>query len=215
MEPTRALLVRHGQSEWNALGRWQGHADPPLSELGRLQAQHAARAVGAVDAIVSSDLRRASETAAIISAEIGVGPVVTDAALRERDSGEWSGLTRAEIERDWPGYLEPPADEHRSFGPVPARSTPRRPPGWESDESLQARVIDALSRIHELAAGGQVLVITHGGVVYALEGILGASFQRIPNLAGRWFELDGEGPARLGARVLLIDHAEITIPEQL
>ena len=76
-------------------------------------------------------------------------------------------------------------------------------------------MIEALSRIHELAAGGVVLVVTHGGVVYALEGMLGAGFQRIPNLAGRWFELDGAGPARLGERVVLIDHAEITIPEQL
>ncbi len=213
MEPTRALLVRHGQSEWNALGRWQGQADPPLSELGRLQAKHAARAVGAVDAIVSSDLRRGSETAAIISAEVGVGPVVTDEGLRERDAGEWSGLTRVEIERDWPGYLDNPTD--RGFGRPSELSSPRRPPGWESDESLQARAIPALARIHELAPGGEVLVVTHGGLVYAMEGMLGADFERLPNLAGRWFELDGDGPGRLGARVVLIDHSEITIPDQL
>src|SRR3546814_3323938 len=102
---TRVLLVRHGQSEWNATGRWQGQADPPLTDLGRAQAHHAARSLGVVDAIVASDLQRAADTALIISGELGVGPVVLDEGLRERDAGEWSGLTRAEIERDWPGYL--------------------------------------------------------------------------------------------------------------
>ncbi|MEY2406219.1 MAG: glucosyl-3-phosphoglycerate phosphatase, partial [Acidimicrobiaceae bacterium] len=85
--PVRILLVRHGQSEWNALGRWQGQADPPLSDLGRLQAHAAAHALGAVGAVFASDLVRAAETAAIIAAELGVGPVVIDADLRERDAG--------------------------------------------------------------------------------------------------------------------------------
>src|SRR3546814_1711635 len=109
---TRVLLVRHGQSEWNATGRWQGQADPPLTDLGRAQAHHAARSLGVVDAIVASDLQRAADTALIISGELGVGPVVLDEGLRERDAGEWSGLTRAEIERDWPGYLR--TDGHTS-----------------------------------------------------------------------------------------------------
>ena len=70
-----------------------------------------------VDAIVASDLHRASETAMIIAKALGVGPVVLEPGLRERDAGEWSGLTRAEIERDWPGYLDPPpADRHAAFG---------------------------------------------------------------------------------------------------
>src|SRR5690606_40076504 len=102
---THLLLCRHGQSTWNAAGRWQGQADPPLSDLGRLQAQHAAKAVGAVDLIVASDLERARDTALIIAEAIGVGPVVIEPDLRERDAGEWSGLTREEIEAEWPGYL--------------------------------------------------------------------------------------------------------------
>src|SRR5690606_34165227 len=97
-ETTRVLLVRHGQSEWNAIGRWQGQADPPLSDLGRLQAREASRALGTVDAVWASDLQRAVETAAIIAGELGVGPVVVDPDLRERDAGEFSGLTRPEIE---------------------------------------------------------------------------------------------------------------------
>src|SRR5918996_2805211 len=120
VEVTRVLLVRHGQSEWNADGRWQGQADPPLSDHGRLQAREAARAVGAVDAIWASDLQRAAETAAIIADGVGVGPVTVDPDLRERDAGEFSGRTREEIEERFPGYL---ADG-------------RRPPGWESDDHL-------------------------------------------------------------------------------
>ncbi|MBK5332301.1 MAG: histidine phosphatase family protein, partial [Ilumatobacteraceae bacterium] len=64
MDATDLLVVRHGQSEWNAIGRWQGHADPALSELGKRQAAVAAGSIGAVDGIISSDLLRASETAA-------------------------------------------------------------------------------------------------------------------------------------------------------
>ena len=74
---TRLLALRHGESEWNALGRWQGQADPPLTDLGRLQAFHAARNLGVVDAIVASDLQRATDTARIISEALGVGPVVS------------------------------------------------------------------------------------------------------------------------------------------
>src|SRR5688572_29337336 len=170
---TRALLIRHGQSEWNAAGRWQGQADPPLTDLGRHQALHASRNLGTVDAIVASDLQRASETAMIISEALGVGPVVLEPGLRERDAGEWSGLTRAEIERDWPGYLDSaPADRHASFGSAPASTvgTPsagrRRPPGWEADDVLLERVVAALGRVHDLAPDGEVIVVTHGGVVY-------------------------------------------------
>src|SRR5205814_10368355 len=83
---SRVLLVRHGQSEWNALGRWQGRADPPLSDLGRRQAHAAARSIGALDAIFASNLQRAMETAAIIASEIGVGAVIIVADLGERDA---------------------------------------------------------------------------------------------------------------------------------
>ena len=144
---TRVLLVRHGQSEWNAAGRWQGQADPPLTDLGRHQALHAARNLGVVDAVVASDLQRASETALIIAEALGVGPVVLEPGLRERDAGEWSGLTRAEIERDWPGYLDSPsASRHTAFAGESV-GTPsaerRRPPRWEPDDQLLDRVLAA------------------------------------------------------------------------
>ena len=219
---TRVLLIRHGQSEWNADGRWQGQADPALTDLGRHQALHASRALGVVDAIVASDLQRAAETAAIIAGELGVGPLVLDPDLRERHAGEWQGLTRAEIERDWPGYLGPPP---------PIEGTPaasgagtkvaqeggprRRPPGWEPDEDLVQRAVAALRRIHALAPDGEAIAITHGGLVYALETMFGAAFVRLPNLGGRWVEVGPNGPTALGDRVLLVDPDELTIPAQI
>jgi broad specificity phosphatase PhoE len=197
---TRALLLRHGQSEWNAVGRWQGQADPPLSDLGRRQAWEAARAIGVVDAIYASDLQRAAETAAIIAGEIGVGPVILDPDLRERDAGEYSGLTRAEIEERFPGYL----DDHR------------RPPGWEPDEHLLARALRALERMARDVPGADVLVVTHGGLVYTIEGHLGTEFSRLANAEGRWVEIDSRtGRLRLGERILLADPDDLTVPGQL
>jgi broad specificity phosphatase PhoE len=197
---TRALLLRHGQSEWNAVGRWQGQADPPLSDLGRRQAWEAARAIGVVDAIYASDLQRAAETAAIIAGEIGVGPVILDPDLRERDAGEYSGLTRAEIEERFPGYL----DDHR------------RPPGWEPDEHLLARALRALARMARDVPGADVLVVTHGGLVYTIEGHLGTEFSRLANAEGRWVEIDSRtGRLRLGERILLADPDDLTVPGQI
>ncbi|MFZ6004273.1 MAG: histidine phosphatase family protein [Actinomycetota bacterium] len=219
---TRVLLIRHGQSEWNADGRWQGQADPALTDLGRHQAMHASRSLGVVDAIVSSDLQRASETAVILSSELGVGPVLLDPDLRERHAGAWQGLTRADIERDWPGYLGPPPPiEGARDGTEPAARVteeggPRkRPPGWEPDESLVVRATAALVRVHELVGDGEAIAVTHGGLVYALERVLGAPFVRLPNLGGRWMEVGPQGAVSLGDRVVLVDPDELTIPTQL
>lgn len=219
---TRVLLIRHGQSAWNADGRWQGQADPELTDLGRHQAFHASRSLGAVDAIVSSDLQRAAETALILSVELGVGPVVLDPDLRERHAGEWQGLTRVEIERDWPGYLDqPPPVEGTPEAAVASGAgreeagPRRRPPGWESDESLVTRAAKALARIHDLVTGGEAIAVTHGGLVYAVERLLGAPFVRLPNLGGRWVDVGSEGPVELGDRVVLVDPDELTVPTQL
>jgi broad specificity phosphatase PhoE len=195
---TRALLTRHGQSEWNALGRWQGQADPPLTDLGRRQAHEAARSLGAVDGIWASDLQRAAETAAIIGDDMGVGPVVVDADLRERDAGEWTGLTRAEIEQRYPGYLP----------------DGRRPASWESDEQLVARAQRALGRIADAIPGGDVLVITHAGVVFAVERHLGRDRTRLANVEGRWVTIAPEG-LRLGDRVVLAEPQDVTVPRQM
>lgn len=200
-DEARVLLVRHGQSEWNAMGRWQGQADPPLSELGRTQAREAARALGTVDAIWSSDLQRASETALIIAHDLGIGPVVIEPDLRERDAGAYSGLTRDEIEERFPGYL----------------AERRPPPGWEPQEALVARALRALRRIADELPRGDVVAITHGGIIYAVEGHLGVDHQRIANTGGRWVTVapDGSVPMRLGERLLLSDPGDATVPAQL
>lgn len=196
---TRILLVRHGQSEWNALGRWQGQADSPLSDQGRLQAQEAARSVGTVDAVWASDLQRAVGTATIIADSIGVGPVVIDPDLRERDAGEFSGLTRPEIEERFPGYL----------------AAHRRPPGWEPDEQLLARAERALRRIATEVPGGDVVAVTHGGLIYNLEQHLGSEFAKLANTEGRWVGVDASGGMRLGERLLLAEPQDATVPNQI
>ena len=183
----RVLITRHGQSEWNALGRWQGQADPPLSELGVTQARGAAPAIGGFDAVIASDLERARTTAVILADAIGIGPVLVEPRLRERDAGEFSGLTRPEIEERFPGYL----------------ASEQRPPGWESDEALVERILEALAELAVAIGSGDVLAVAHAGVIYALEGHLGRPLERIPNLGGRWFERHSDG-WRLGDRVVLV-----------
>ncbi|MFZ4517495.1 MAG: histidine phosphatase family protein [Microthrixaceae bacterium] len=194
---THLLLVRHGQSEWNADGRWQGQEDPPLTELGRAQARQAAKAVGAVDAVVCSPLERAAVTAAIIAEELGVGPVVTLDGLMERHAGAWQGMTRREIEEDYPGYL---ADG-------------RRPPGWEDDDQVEARALGALDAIALTHPYGFAVAVAHAGVIFAVEAALGAPHERLANLGGRWLIHEDGGPWKLGERVHLL--VEETIPDQL
>ena len=149
---TQLLLIRHGQSEWNALGRWQGRADPPLTDVGRLQAGEATRHLANFDAIVSSPLCRAYETAAILADGLAISPVLTDTDLMEREAGPWQGRTRAEIEDGWPGFLK----------------DGRRPHGYEAGPTLVGRVRVALDRIAARVDDSTVLVVTHAGVIYAL-----------------------------------------------
>jgi probable phosphoglycerate mutase len=195
---TRLFLVRHGESTWNTEGRWQGQADPPLTALGERQAEAAAAGITVpVDGIWTSDLGRASRTAELLTAALGVDRPRNDPRLRERDAGEWSGLTRAEIEERWPGHLA----AHRS------------PPSWEPDAAVLER---ALAALHDIAAetpAGVALVVTHGGVVRAVERHLGAEPEPVPNLGGRWIDTDGDALV-LGERQLLIDadEVEVTVP---
>jgi broad specificity phosphatase PhoE len=206
--PVRALVVRHGQSTWNALGRWQGHADPPLSPLGEEQAEAAAgRLAGRVTAVYASDLARARRTAEIVAGRLEL-PLRIDPRLRERQAGPWTGLTHDEIAAGWPGYLE----------------AGRPPPGFEGDHGLLARALSALRYIGTApaasparadgAGGAAVLVLTHGGVVRVLERYLGAAPGLVPNLGGRWIGL-ADGYFVLGARASLLEHATATAPEQV
>ena len=198
---TRLLLVRHGESIWNADGRWQGQADPPLSERGEAQAAEAAAAIGTVDAIVTSDLERAADTGAILARMLGIDPVVTEPRLRERDAGSLSGLTRPEIHATFPGLLP---DDPDGYVPGPD-GHPAWPADWESDDHLWERVEVALVALGRLVPDGDIVVITHGGVMYAIERKLGATGRgRLNNLGAVWLEVVGE-QMTIGERLDLID----------
>jgi broad specificity phosphatase PhoE len=200
---TALLVVRHGQSTWNADGRWQGQADPPLSPLGEQQAAAAARTLHTCDAVFGSDLQRAARTASIIAATVladAATGAVLDARIRERDAGPWTGLTRREIEERDPGALR----------------DGRRPPGFEPDETLAARALAALVEFAgAVPAGGVGLVVTHAGVIRAVERTLGGEPDAVPNLGGRRLLVES-GALALGEPVLLLDATtEVTIPRQL
>ena len=130
-----------------------------------------AEVLGTFDAIWASDLQRARYTAEIIAEAIGIGPVLIDARLRETHVGPWEGLTQQEVERDWPGFL----------------AARRRPDGFESYDDAASRMHAALSDIAHDNPGGEVLIISHGGVIRALRRALGAPSDRLGNLAGSWF----------------------------
>jgi probable phosphoglycerate mutase len=203
---TRLLLVRHGESTWNASGRWQGWADAPLSDLGRRQAEAAGRSLGAVDAIACSDLGRARSTADILAEAIGVGPVEVVPGLRERNVGDWTGLTRPEIEAGWPGAL------------ARAQTATTVAPGGEDNAALMARVVPALLDVAAEHADGEVLVVSHGGVIRVLVRHLGGEPWPVPNLGGVVLSCDVDrGDLRLVEPLLLIDPDDVavTVPRQL
>lgn len=199
--PRRLLLLRHGESTWNADGRWQGQADPPLSPLGEEQAREAARRLspGQFSRVVSSNLGRALRTAEILAEALAL-PVEVDPDLREIDVGEWQGLTRAEINERAPGAL---ADwsEGRS------ESTP----GGESRIHLTDRARAALVRAAAASSpGDRVLVVSHGALIRNLDRALSLVPHGIGNLAGRWYEVAGDGSLAPAEEVSLADPEDRT-----
>lgn len=148
---TTLVLVRHGETDWNLHRRVQGHSDPPLNDTGRAQARALAEALAGeqIDAIYSSDLRRAHETARIVAERRGL-EVTAVRGLRERNFGSWEGLTDGEVLERFPSA---------AYGP------------WgdgETREEMCARVTEALRAIAEAHPGGTVLVVTHGGPMRSL-----------------------------------------------
>jgi broad specificity phosphatase PhoE len=155
------ILVRHGQSTLNAQARLQGQADPPLSDAGRAEAKLLRPALAPFDddRVVTSDLRRASETAELL----GYPGARRDARFREIDVGAWSGRPLAEF----------PAGPETAW-----RGGQLKAPDGESWADLQARVGAALDEL--TAAGGTWLIVCHGGVVRAaLSHVTGADPQRV------------------------------------
>jgi 2,3-bisphosphoglycerate-dependent phosphoglycerate mutase len=166
MDATRILLVRHGETDWNATGRIQGHSDTPLNAAGHEQARRAAQRLARepVRALYSSDLARAFQTATVIGQALGL-TVATSPRLRERRYGVWEGLTSAEIQARYP----------ERFAEWRARSTDFAPPQGETRSQLLARALAELQAIARRHAREVVVVVTHGGFCYVLiDHILGS-----------------------------------------
>jgi broad specificity phosphatase PhoE len=153
---TRLILIRHGETDWNVDGRWQGQADVPLNARGQAQARQIAESLRGLklDAIYSSDLRRAVDTAQPL-ARIHHLPVRLDARLREIHQGEWQGLLVTEIETRYAGLFH-----ERRVNPIDVA-----PPGGETVEQVRARVVDVLSEIARNHPGESVAVVSHGFIL--------------------------------------------------
>lgn len=197
MASTTILLARHGETDWNAAGRWQGHTDRSLTELGRRQAAELAERLADVelDAVYSSDLLRAVETAEPVAKRLGL-PLQTLPELREVDVGTWAGLTRDEVAERFP-------DGFRRWSEWQT--------GWEDGETydeMGERVVGAILRLAGEHPGERILVVSHGGAIRALHaaaaGIDIATFRRLRPVVqnarvtsilvenGRLFEAPGE-----------------------
>jgi broad specificity phosphatase PhoE len=168
---TTLLLVRHGETDWNAEGRLQGHTDRPLNEYGRRQARDLAdRLAGEdADAIYASDLARAKETAEIVGERLGL-TVVIDADLREKNWGNWEGLTGDErVHVEFEG---------------------------ESTEAHRERVMRAVRRIVERHPDQRVVVVTHGGSLRRIQAAVNGVADPVIDNCAVWvheFPHDGSG----------------------
>ncbi|MBI5952065.1 MAG: alpha-ribazole phosphatase [Chloroflexi bacterium] len=150
------LLIRHGQTNWNLEQRFQGQSDIPLNETGRKQAQALAERLAAeyFDIIYSSDLQRATETAAIICKS----EIITDSRLREVNFGDWEGMIYDEIKAKYPETLA--AWENDIFK--------NAPPNGETLEGLAVRVQSMLDELSEKHNDQTILIVAHGGVLQTL-----------------------------------------------
>jgi probable phosphoglycerate mutase len=168
--PTEFIVLRHGETAWNAQGRIQGHLDSPLNEEGLAQAlllgDRLAREPFAH--LYSSDLGRALQTVQPIADHIGL-PVVTDARLRERNLGVFQGLTGTECEHRFP--------EH--YARFRARDPDHVVPEGESARRVYERVSEVFTALAREHVGARLLVVTHGGVLDALHRfVLGIPLER-------------------------------------
>jgi len=181
LSAARIVLVRHGQSTYNAEARLQGQADPPLSDAGRLEAERLRAFLPPFDAVITSDLRRASETAALL----GYPDAERDPRFREIDLGEWAGRLIADFDE----------------GEAAWRGGSLNPPGGETWAMFVARVGGTVDELVE--AGRTRLVVCHGGVVRAaLSHITGADPRGIAGPANTSVTV-----FRIGARARLETYA--------
>jgi broad specificity phosphatase PhoE len=182
-------LARHGETEWNRIGRWQGATDIPLSETGRAQARTLAAKLGdrGITRVHASHLSRARETAQIVAAHLGLPEPRTDARLRERGYGVFEGLTREECEARFPAAWERYLADRRAI-----------PPEGEPHGQILARLREALHEIAAAAGDGPSLVISHGGCIRTfISGVLGLFPPPLEN--GAVFRVRFEGGAFVDA----------------
>jgi glucosyl-3-phosphoglycerate phosphatase len=205
------VLWRHGQTVWNAEQRFQGHTDIGLDDVGRGQAERAARILAAVapSVIVSSDLSRATETAAALSAVTGV-EVRTDQRLRETYGGAWQGRTIEEIRAtDAEAY-----DLWRADTAIDVRAG-----GGETRSQLAERAVPAIMDALALApAGATVVVVSHGGTVRAALGtLLRLPMENWSSIAGLanccWSVLEEHHAASSRQGWRLLEHNAGTLPQ--
>lgn len=164
MTATRLFLIRHGVTDWNRAGRFQGHLDPPLAEDGRIEADLLGARLAAAEPaerptrVIASSLSRAAETGAIVAGRLDV-PLTTDRRLIEIGQGEWEGRSHRELERD----------DAARYGAW--RADPKaRPPGAEELPIVDARIRAALD--DALDGDGVTCLVTHGGVLRLLAAAL-------------------------------------------
>jgi 2,3-bisphosphoglycerate-dependent phosphoglycerate mutase len=175
-------LVRHGQTDWNAVGRIQGQTDIPLNEEGIRQAMALGRRIASEDrkwdAAISSDLLRASKTAQIIADAIHVPLLPGDKRLRERYFGEMEGLTRSERAERWGN--EWPVDHAVGIEPM---------------EEVRARAHSFVEQWRQDRPNISLLVVSHGGLIAALLPVLCESIgeEHIGNLSYTILEWNNEG----------------------
>jgi broad specificity phosphatase PhoE len=197
----RLYLIRHGQTDWNIEGRYQGQCDPPLNDAGCAQALALARRLrrARLDLLFSSPLRRALHTAEAIAAHLDI-PVVVDARLMEIHLGEWQDRLTPDIAAAWPV-------EFQRWLSAPWAMTP---PGGESPRQVQQRVTSALAEIAAANPGCRVGVVTHRvPIVLAAMRYLQASpdsmhTAAVPNGAWISFVLDGEAVRRARGRLVVL-----------
>lgn len=183
---TKLLVVRHGVTEWNRDGRAQGMADIDLDEEGRRQADAVAATMASfdIDAVLSSDLKRAVHTAEPIAARHGL-EVRQDPDFREVDQGEWTGLTTEEIRTRWPDL----------WGP--ARHYSARP-GGESPAQVRRRMLRGIARVVREHPGQTVVIVSHGAAIRWLSAeSLGYDDRRAARIRG----LSNGGVVTMDARL--------------
>ncbi|MFN8206136.1 MAG: histidine phosphatase family protein [Bacteroidales bacterium] len=158
--PTELYLLRHGETQWNLEKRFQGQMDSPLTENGILQAKNLAILLREIrfDALYSSDLGRAVETARILNEVLHIPLVKTEVLLRERDFGKFHGMSRQEVEESFP-------EEGKRIWSGPASE---KVPGGESRTDVHHRAVQFLSMITAEHPAHRVLAVSHGGIVNAL-----------------------------------------------